>query len=83
MQFKLKLSITLINNTCSNKKLTGDHQNTTLYNNGFNQLIEPLFFTKVCFDGYQFVFCLYLQHNGMHKDKKTLNLALLALMLIQ
>jgi len=35
------------------------------------------------FIGCQFAFYLYLQHNGMQKDKKTLNLALLALMFVQ
>jgi len=33
MQFKLKLSITLTNNTYSNKKQDDNHQNTTAYNN--------------------------------------------------
>jgi len=35
------------------------------------------------FDGCQFAIYLYFQHNGMHKDKKTHNLALLALIFIQ
>jgi len=35
MQFKLKLSITLINDTYSNKKQNDNHQNTTLNNNDF------------------------------------------------
>ena len=43
-----------------NNKLTDNHQNTTLYNNCF---------IKLCFDGCQFAFYLYLQHNGMHKVK--------------
>jgi len=70
MQLKLKFSTKLINNTYSNKKQTDNNQNTS-------------YFTKTCFDGCQFASYLYLQQNGMQKDKKTLNLALLPLMFIQ
>jgi hypothetical protein len=82
MQFELKLSIILINNTYSNKKQTDNHQNTTFENNNLFIWLNH-YFIKMCFDGCQFAFYLYLQHNGMHKDKKTLNLVLLALMFIQ
>jgi len=71
MQFKLKLSITLTNNTYSNKKQDDNHQNTTAYNNDSLNWLS-LYCIKLCFDGCQFAFHLYPLYKGMHKVKKTL-----------
>jgi len=43
-----------------NKKQADDHQNTTLLSN---------YFIKLCFNGCQWAFYLYLQHNVLHNIK--------------
>jgi hypothetical protein len=68
----------------SHKNQTDNHQNTTLYKNNSIKLLSH-YYIKLCFDGCQVAFCLYLQHSGMCKVKKTVtqHTALLALIIKQ